>query len=82
MSQDERRERLADVSHDIWAHWMRYMFKQGSFDFGGGWHMPRYMVDRWYRQMDTRYADLTEREKESDREQADKIIAALNGETT
>lgn len=23
---DQLREALADVSHEIWAHWMRYLF--------------------------------------------------------
>lgn len=71
------REALAAVSHAIWAHWMRYLFsvsvkcKDGSFVI-----IPDY-ASRWQRQMDTAYSDLSEREKESDRHQADKILAVL-----
>jgi hypothetical protein len=35
--------------------------------------MPADKVERWQRQVGLKYSGLTEREKESDREQADKI---------
>jgi len=74
---DELIEELADVQHAIWAHWMRYMFTCGQFGADGTWHMPAFKAERWKRQMATNYADLTEREKDSDREQARKVIAVL-----
>lgn len=76
---DMKREALADISHDIWSHWMNWMFTVGTFNADGTWTMPAALVERWQRQMSTSYADLTEREKDSDREQADKI---LNAEAT
>jgi hypothetical protein len=69
-----QRERLAAVSHEIWSHWMRWMFTQGQREVDGSWTMPTRCVQRWTRQMETEYADLTEPEKDSDREQADKIL--------
>lgn len=74
---DDVRERLADVQHAIWAHWMRYMFTQGTVNPDGSWTMPAEKVTRWGGQMRTPYSDLTERERESDREQADKIILSI-----
>ena len=71
------REPLADISHDIWSHWMRWMFSVGTMNADGTWTMPAEKVERWQRQMNTPYADLTEREKDSDREQADKILKVL-----
>jgi len=81
------RENLAAVQHEIWAHWMRYMFTQGHFfqtltgenvdKVVETWGMPADKVIRWQRQMNTLYSDLTETEKDSDREQADKILAVL-----
>jgi len=73
------REVLADVSHEIWSHWMRWMFTCGEIQNDGSWVMPASLVERWHRQMSTSYADLTEKERDSDREQADKILAALGG---
>lgn len=71
------RERLADVQHDIWSHWMRWMFTTGTFHEDGTWTMPASLVQRWQRQMETPYAELTEREKDSDRTEADKSIAVI-----
>jgi len=69
-------EDLADVSHQIWSHWMSYMMTQGTYT-DMGWIMPLEKVERWTRQMETDYADLTEREKDSDRSQAHKIMKVL-----
>lgn len=80
---DELRERLAAYAHEAWSGWMRYMFGKGKFDIvevepGLGeqiWIMPSTQIQRWTRQMDTPYADLPEAEKESDREEAEKMLA-------
>lgn len=72
------REALADVSHEIWSHWMNYMFSCGNMNADGSWTMPAEKVSRWGRQMNTAYSELTEREKESDRDQADKILRVIN----
>ena len=75
---DTLREQLADEQHAIWAHWMRYMFTQGTFSNNGTWTMPAAKVERWQRQMDTPYSDLSEKERESDRHQADKVLGVLS----
>jgi len=77
MSDNNMKEKLANVSHDIWSHWMRWQFSVCQLNEDGSLTIPAAKVERWTRQMDTDYADLSEPEKDSDREQADKIIAAL-----
>lgn len=72
-----RRELLADISHEIWSHWMRYMFSICIQNEDGSMKIPATRVERWKRQMDTKYNDLSESEKDSDREQADKILEVL-----
>lgn len=57
---------LAMSVHDVWAHWMDYMFTQGEFLVDGGWAMPKEKVDRWQRQARTHYNGLTEKEQKSD----------------
>jgi hypothetical protein len=72
------REQLAAYSHDAaWSGWMSYMFGKGTFNGDGTWTMPAWAVDRWMRQMSTLYADLTEAEKASDRDEADKMLAII-----
>lgn len=78
------REQLAAYSHDAaWSGWMRYMFGKGTHNADGTWTMPAWAVERWTRQMQTKYADLTDQEKNSDRDEADKmlqIIGVYDGE--
>jgi len=71
------RECIADVQHAIWAHWMKYMFSCGAFNPDGSWVMPADKAKRWTRQMNTPYSELTEKERMSDRDQADKILVVL-----
>ena len=73
---DILREDLASISHAIWAHWMSYLFSKCEDD-DLGMVIQWDDAERWKRQVKTPYAELTEREKDSDREQADKIIDVL-----
>lgn len=72
------REEISDSVHEIWINWMKYLFEFCNEVGDGCMEIPREKVDRWYRQMDTPYSQLSEDEKDSDREQADKIIAVLS----
>lgn len=72
------REKLAELSHGQWSGWLRYMFSKGTFNKNGTWTMPSWAVSRWKRQMDTPYNELTEKEQDSDRDEADKIIKVLH----
>jgi len=73
-------ETVAAVQHEIWSHWMKYLFSQCP-KLGVGVTFTRYIpavkVARWRRQMNTPYAELSEEEKNSDRDQAKKVMDAL-----
>lgn len=71
------REKIAWEQHAIWAHWMEYLFDCSSLLGDGVVLIPSDKVKRWKRQMKTPYHLLSEKEKESDRHQADKIIEAI-----
>lgn len=68
-------EEKADKQHQIWSHWMKYMFSQCDFGLpsvmsaieNGSCIISKDKVERWERQMNTDYKDLTENEKQSDR---------------
>jgi len=54
------------------------MFLIGEFNDDGTWTMPKEFVDRWQRQVNTPYKDLSHSEQESDRKEADKFLKVLN----
>ncbi len=71
------REKLAEVQHNIWAHWMVYLFSVSVQNEDGSYTIPIDKVNHWTRQINTPYNELSEHEKESDREQANKILTIL-----
>ena len=74
---EEQRERVASIQHEIWSHWMQYLFSVSQEYSAGSMMIPADKALRWHRQMHTPYADLTEKEKDSDRDQADKVLSVL-----
>lgn len=73
------REALADQEHERWSRWMKYLFgkcRRGKRDLGS-LVIPGDSVRHWQRQIDTPYADLSEREKDSGRKEADLTIATM-----
>jgi hypothetical protein len=74
---DGLRETLAEIAHSQWSGWMEYLFSKGTFGEDGTWLMPKWAVDRWSRQMKTEYQMLSDEEKNSDRNEADRFLRAL-----
>jgi hypothetical protein len=78
-------ERLATVEHERWAHWQRYMHGKSIKQQDGSLLIPPDLVHHWERQLSTPYGELTENEKDSDREHVRKylpiLIEGLSGET-
>ena len=62
-------EALAALEHERWSHWQRYMHGKCTARDDGSLVIPAELVSRWERLMATPDRELTEREKESDREQ-------------
>lgn len=71
-------EQLAAIEHERWSHWQRYLHSQCLPADDGSLIIPAELVARWTEQMSTAYADLTEAEKESDREQVRKYLPVLD----
>ena len=70
--QEQRVEALAALAHEQWAGWTRWMLDCLASP------TREDHIARWERQMSTLYADLPEREKESDRVEARKVLALLD----
>jgi hypothetical protein len=70
-------EKLAEIEHERWAHWQRYLHSKCKRQPDGSLLIPAELVARWERQIATRYAHLDEAEKESDREQVRKYLPVI-----
>lgn len=75
-------EKFADIEHKRWIKWMEYMWSMGVHSGSDiinirtiGFSTNQYK--QWERQMETDYADLSDQEKESDREQVYPYIEAM-----
>lgn len=65
-------ERLAAIEHDRWSHWQRYLHSRCERREDGSLLIPADLVAHWERLMVTSWEGLTERERDSDREQVDR----------
>jgi hypothetical protein len=74
MNKEELIERLADKEHASWARWMQYLFSRGPTNPDGSVTIPSAFVARWQQQIDTPYAELSEQEKQSDRDEVAHIL--------
>lgn len=72
-------EDLAHIEHERWSHWQKYMHSRGVRQADGGLLFPAPLIEQWDRQIATRYADLSENEKGSDREQVLKYLRLVAG---
>jgi hypothetical protein len=70
-------EKLASIEHERWAHWQKYMHEKGELLPDGSLKLPAELVGRWQTQIETPYNELTEGEKDSDREQVRKYLPLL-----
>jgi len=62
-------EYCSDLEHERWSSWQKWVHQCSIKNDDGSLTIPKKKVDRWKRQIDTSYKDLTEKEKESDRHQ-------------
>ena len=67
-------EEHADFAHSAWSGWMKHMFSKTTSNEDESETIPKELVDRWERQLETDYKDLPEDEKESDRDEARKVL--------
>ena len=68
---------LAKVEHQRWSHWQRYLHDQCTKLPDGSLVIPAGLVSRWERQIAHSYDELSEDEKESDRDQVRKYLPLI-----
>ena len=59
---------------------MEYLFSKCEKADDGAMTMPQWAVERWMRQMQTPYTDLSGAEQDSDRTEADKFLGLCDAE--
>ena len=79
---DDLLERLAALEHERWSRWQRYMHSKATKRPDGSLVIPSDLATQWERQLATPYAQLSEKEKESDREQVRKYLPVIAGALT
>lgn len=70
-------EDLACLEHEQWSNWMEYLFSKSIENEDGSVTIPKELVERWNRQINTHYSELSEKEKNSDREYAKKVTEII-----
>jgi hypothetical protein len=74
----EALDELAKVEHERWSHWQRYLHSQGvPHGDDGSIVIPGELVRRWERQLSTPFDQLSETEKDSDRDQVRKYLPTI-----
>lgn len=70
-------ETLADIEHERWSGWMAHLFNKCQENADLSVTIPAEWVKRWKLQAMTKYPELSEREKESDRREVRNTWAAI-----
>ena len=68
---------LAAVEHERWAHWQQYLHDQCQRTKDGSLIIPAELVTRWSAQITTPYTELSETERESDRDQVRRYLPLI-----
>lgn len=71
------KDELAAIEHERWSHWQVYMHGKCMKNEDGSLTIPKQLVDKWTKQSETKFESLTEKEKDSDREQVEKYLPNL-----
>lgn len=71
-------EKLAYIEHQRWADWQAYLFSVCDQNQNGSFTIPSFFVKQWERQIKTPYTALSEKEKESNRDQVKRYLYLIN----
>ena len=71
----ELREKLAKIEHQRWSDWQKWCHKVLRENCPSP--ELEVVLKRWDKQIKTEYKDLTEKEKQSDREQVDRYLPII-----
>ena len=72
-------EKGAEIEHERWSKWQKYLHSKLSKNIEDAdfFRLPTFYWERWERQIATPYSELSEQEKESDRDQVRPYIPLI-----
>ena len=73
-------EKLADNEHNRWANWQKYVHSKCIKNEDGSLTIPKEYVEHWEYEINTKYKDLPENIKESDRKEVTQVLKILDYE--
>ena len=74
---DRLLDHLAAAEHARWARWQLYIHEHCQPGPNGALIIPAELVDRWTAQIHTQFSELTDMEKESDRDQVRRYLPII-----
>lgn len=77
LNSEQLMHRLAEVEHERWSHWQKYLHDQCVQGEDGELIIPAELVKRWSVQINTSYSELSETEKESDQDQVRRYLPII-----
>jgi hypothetical protein len=67
----------AVLEHTRWAKWQAYVFEVATKNEDGTATIPKWAVDNWKRQISKHFDELTEYEKEFDKNEVRKYLSII-----
>lgn len=67
-------EEQASIQHDIWSHWMKYLFSVSTLNDDGSCTISRENVERWGVQVHEEYKYLSDSEQQSNKDIVNQFI--------
>ena len=73
---------LAAIEHERWSHWQRYLHSKATKQLDGSLLISADLVAQWTLQIETPFERLSEKEKNSDRDQVQKYLPIIKAALT
>jgi hypothetical protein len=70
-------EGLASIEHERWSHWQTYLHDKCVRNPDGSLTIPKGYVDQWTAQASTPYNELSDKERQSDRDQVQRYLPLI-----
>jgi hypothetical protein len=70
-------EILADIEHERWSNWMKWVFQNGKWNTDASFTIKTKKAQRWFVLAGFKYEDLDEETKEYDRVEVRKTLEAI-----